>query len=179
MLKIRKINTLLGLGILCPALTFAAAATDTAPKSDGSQPTGTSAGASNRTVTQVPKDEWLKKIKEIVSEPICKGFVEDASISERLKEQKISYEKCVTLIPPIAEKCEKKYYDSIPAMITEDNASKWGRMIGECIGADFAVNYLYPGSGTSASADSTSSKSDNSTNGSSKSSNGASQKSGQ
>lgn len=159
MLTTKKITTLIGLGILCPVLSFAADAavqtTDTSPAA------GSSPGASNRAVTQVPKDEWLKKIKEVVSQPICKGFTDDASISARLKEQKISYDKCVTLIPPISDKCIKKHYDSIPAMITEENAGKWGRMIGECIGADFAVNYLYPGSGdSSANDDSSKAKSD-------------------
>jgi hypothetical protein len=147
MLTTKKITQCIGVSLLFPALSFAATETGTTAPAESTP--STSSATTQHAVTQVPKDEWLKKIKEVVSEPICKGFMEDASISTRLKEQNISLEKCVTLIPPIAEKCEKKYYDSVPAMITEENAGKWGRMIGECIGADFAVNYLYPGSSTS------------------------------
>ncbi|WP_133128002.1 hypothetical protein [Legionella nagasakiensis] len=92
---------------------------------------------------EMAKDEWLQKIKEIIPEPICKGFMEDASVAGRLKELKISYQDCVDKIPAITEKCQKKYYNDLPAMINQKSAAKWGRTIGECIGMDFAVNYLY------------------------------------
>lgn len=165
MKTIKKVN-LIGLGLLCPLFAYAASeAVSQAPAGTSATPpaTTTTPGEAPK-VTQIPKDQWLQKIKEVVSEPICKGFMEDSSISARLKEQKITLEKCVTLIPPIAEKCEKKYYDSVPAMITEENAGTWGRKIGECIGADFAMSYLYPGSGTAApSADQKTSESSTST----------------
>lgn len=97
---------------------------------------------------EMTKDEWLEKIKTVVPEPICKGFMEEASIASRLKERNFSYENCVTAIPTIASQCQKKYYDSMPAMINQDNAAKWGHTMGECIGEDFAVQYLYGSAGT-------------------------------
>lgn len=118
-----KLNKLIGLGILVlPMVCWAEA-------SDNKQ--------------EMPKDEWLKKVKEIIPAPICKGFTEDASIAARLKELNISYQDCVDKIPAITEKCQKKYYNDLPAMINQESAAKWGRTIGECIGADFAVNYLH------------------------------------
>lgn len=146
MSKQLKTKKMIGLGmLLIPMLTFAdtsgtaVPATEPAPAVQPSSSPQAPAGG----VNEMSKDVWLGKIKAVVPEPICKGFMEDASISARLKEKDISYEKCVSLIPGIADKCQKKYYDSLPAMINQESASKWGRTIGECIGGDFAINYLY------------------------------------
>lgn len=127
-----KLRTVLGVATLVLPMV-AVAATETTMSSTEPQPA----------TQQMGKDIWLQKIKEAVPGPICKGFMEDKGIAERLKDKKISYDDCVALIPPITDKCTKKYYDSIPMMIDEDSASKWGHSLGECIGADFAVNYLY------------------------------------
>lgn len=94
-------------------------------------------------IQEMAKDKWLERIKQIVPEPICKGFMDDASISARLKEINMSYEDCVKAIPSIAEKCQQKFYADIPDTVDRDSASKWGRKIGECIGAEFAINHLY------------------------------------
>lgn len=111
----------------------------------------TSVNADNNSTTnnEMDKDKWLKRISQIVPEPICKGFIEDASIAARLKELNMSYEDCVKAIPPIAQKCQNKYYAQIPAKVGKDSASKWGRKIGECIGAEFAINHLYADTSTS------------------------------
>lgn len=92
---------------------------------------------------EMSKDEWLKQIKAVVSRPICKGFMEDESIAARFKELNMTFDQCVEKIPPITDKCQKKYYDKLPEKLNKTNAAKWGRLIGECIGADFAINYLY------------------------------------
>lgn len=94
-------------------------------------------------VQEMTKDKWLDRIKQIVPEPICKGFMDDASIASRLKEINMSYEDCVKAIPSIAEKCQHKFYADIPDTLDRDSASKWGRKVGECIGAEFAMNHLY------------------------------------
>ncbi len=160
MSKQLKINKIIGIGLLLvPMLSIAddaaAPASAPAPADTSAAPSAPAAPDSGSSATEMSKGVWLEKIKAVVPEPICKGFMEDASISARLKEKNISYDNCVSLIPAIADKCQKKYYDSLPAMINQESASKWGRTIGECIGGDFAINYLYsadstsPGSSTS------------------------------
>lgn len=102
---------------------------------------------------EMSKDVWIGKIKEVVPEPICKGFLQDKTIAERLKERNIDLEKCKQLIPGITDKCVKKFYDKLPDTITQENVSKWGHSIGECIGADFVINYVFTGEqGTDAKA---------------------------
>ena len=64
-------------------------------------------------------------------------------LATQMKIRNISYDHCVLLIPDIAQKCEKKYDANLPAIINEESAEKWGRVIGECIGNDFAMSYLY------------------------------------
>ncbi|MFY7698228.1 MAG: hypothetical protein ACOVQX_05395 [Legionella sp.] len=139
MSKQTKLYQALGLVMaLCPVLASAA---DTATPAATTSPVPTAAPAND---SEISKDEWLEKIKGVIAEPICKSFTEDATILARMKEQKISVEKCASLIPAISDKCQKKYYDSLPAKMNQESASKWGRTIGECIGGDFAVTYLYP-----------------------------------
>jgi len=109
---------------------------------------GASFAADLQNANEITKDEWLEKINGAVPGPICKGFMEDASIAKRLEERKLSYQACVDLIPAVSDKCQKKYYDQLPAMINQESAEKWGRVLGECIGSDFAANYLYPPNST-------------------------------
>ena len=89
------------------------------------------------------KDLWLKRIRSIVPEPICKGFFEDQTIVKRLKKLNIEYETCIKQIPPIALQCQKQFYDEIPSELDEKVASIWGRKIGECIGTEYARTKLY------------------------------------
>lgn len=101
------------------------------------------AWSDNKAVPEMSKDSWLKQVKSVVSEPICKGFMKDESIARRFKALNMSFEDCVAKIPPLAEQCQQKYYKAIPEHINQTNASKWGRTIGECIGTEFARQYLY------------------------------------
>ena len=97
-------------------------------------------------VADISKDAWLGQVKAEASVPICKSFIEDDVISVQMKEHHLSYATCLTLIPPIAEKCGKKYETSLPLSIDAENSDKWGRTMGECIGNDFALSYLSPDS---------------------------------
>lgn len=90
-----------------------------------------------------PKETWLEQVKAGVSVPVCKSFVEDESIAAQMTARDINYDKCLTLLPSITNKCLQKYDASIPATLDDPLAEKWGRTIGECIGNDFAVTYLY------------------------------------
>lgn len=93
--------------------------------------------------SDLPKAVWLQQVRDAVAVPICKSFMDDESIVAQMKLQHISYDHCVSLIPGIAVKCEKKYDANIPPTIDDVNAEKWGRVIGECIGNDFAIGHLY------------------------------------
>lgn len=91
---------------------------------------------------EMSRDVWLERVRTAVSVPVCKGFTEDASIAEQMKAHHVSYANCIKLIPAVADKCIKKYYASLPTTINDESAEKWGQAIGECIGNDFAMNYL-------------------------------------
>lgn len=148
-----KLAKIIGVGmLLIPIVSVADDATTPATATTPAASAPAAPAPTSANTNEMSKDVWLEKIKAVVPEPICKGFMEDPSISARLKEKNISYENCVGLIPAIADKCQKKYYDSLPAMINQESASKWGRTIGECIGGDFAINYLYSGSSSSTSS---------------------------
>ncbi len=92
--------------------------------------------------TEMTRDAWLEAVKMGVSEPVCKSFMSDESIASQMSTRHISYDKCVSLMPTIAERCEKKYFSELPMIINDQNAEKWGRTLGECIGNEFALGYL-------------------------------------
>ncbi|WP_131782621.1 hypothetical protein [Legionella gresilensis] len=92
---------------------------------------------------EMTKDEWLSKLKAVVPDLICKGFMQDEALNKRLTEVNINYDKCVSLIPESVDKCQKELYSQIPATINQQNAGKWGHSIGECIGKDFALKHLF------------------------------------
>ena len=75
---------------------------------------------------------------------VCKGFLGDTDLKKRLDDLKIDHAKCITLIPDISTKCQQEIYDKIPATINDSSASTWGRALGECIGRNFAEQYLVP-----------------------------------
>lgn len=103
---------------------------------------------------QMPKDLWLDKVKEIIPEPICKGFMDDASIAMRLNERHMTLQACKDAIPKMMQQCQQKFYSQMPAMIDQEAAATWGRMLGECIGGEFASSYLYSAGGASPKASS-------------------------
>ncbi len=92
--------------------------------------------------SDMSRDVWLEAVKRGVSAPVCKSFTDDESIATQMTARHITYDKCVALMPAIAEKCEKKYFSELPMVINDQNAEKWGRILGECIGNDFAMSYL-------------------------------------
>ncbi|KTD39108.1 hypothetical protein Lnau_0307 [Legionella nautarum] len=89
-----------------------------------------------------PKDTWLRGLKDLAPEIICKSFMQDADLSKKLKAANINYDKCLTLIPANFDKCQAKYYAKIPDSIDKADADKWGNNIGMCIGGEFTVDYL-------------------------------------
>ena len=94
------------------------------------------------TPVEMTRGDWLTQVNTGIPEPVCKSFIEDPSIAAQMKVRNISYQSCVSLMPKIAENCEKKYATSIPATLDDQSAHKWGKVIGECIGNDFAMLYL-------------------------------------
>jgi|GEM_PF-3413533 len=119
----------------------------TTPPAEPATPTSDTAPAAPATgepaeVSTVGKDEWLAKLKAVVPDLICKGFLADESLGKQLGKLNINYDKCVTLIPASMDKCITEFYPNIPATIDDNSAGKWGHSIGECIGKDFAIKYL-------------------------------------
>lgn len=92
--------------------------------------------------TEMSKDEWLEQVRTTTAKPICKSFIEDETIAMQMKAHHVSYEQCFTLIPAVAEQCAKKYTATLPQQFNDQDAEKWGKLIGECIGNDFVINYL-------------------------------------
>lgn len=88
------------------------------------------------------KDEWLSQLRTVVPGMVCKNFTQNEEVNKKLKAANIDYDKCVSLIPTSFDKCKEKYYSDLPATINQENAGKWGKNIGECIGADFANNHF-------------------------------------
>lgn len=89
------------------------------------------------------KTIWIEQVKMAVSVPVCKSFISDESIASQMKARNINYDKCISLMPAVTDKCIKKYDLSLPTTINDESAEKWGRLIGECIGNNFAMSYLY------------------------------------
>ncbi|MGQ3888380.1 hypothetical protein ACQUW5_05030 [Legionella sp. CNM-1927-20] len=109
----------------------------------GGESNASNSDKSNNSAQEMTKDEWLAKLKAVVPDLICKGFMQDEALNKRLTEMNINYDKCVTLIPESVDKCQKELYSQIPATINQQNAGKWGHSIGECIGKDFALKHLF------------------------------------
>lgn len=106
--------------------------------------TTTTPSTETKASTDMPKDSWLSQMSPLLPDVVCKGFLGDADLKKRFDDLKITYEKCITLIPDISTKCQKEIYPNVPATINDENASKWGRTLGECIGKNFAEQYLIP-----------------------------------
>ena len=119
----------LGMGLLLPLSSIVASTTPAIPLVAPANPVVT-APVVNKPV-EIMKDVWLEQVKLSAAVPLCKSFIEDEAIAEQMK------------VPSIAEACGKKYDAEMPLDINEEGAEKWGKLIGECIGSDFATNYLY------------------------------------
>ena len=66
----------------------------------------------------------------------------DPDLKQRLETIKMTYDQCVNVIPESVDKCHNQLYASLPAKISNTDASTWGKTLGECIGKDFAMKYL-------------------------------------
>ena len=105
------------------------------------------AATSNETDTtnkNMNKKEWLSAIIPMLPSLICKGFMGDPDLKQRLDTIKMSYDQCVSAIPESVSKCEAQLSPQIPETISNEDAGTWGKAIGECIGKDFATKYLIP-----------------------------------
>lgn len=91
---------------------------------------------------ETPKNEWIEQVRAQVSVPVCKSFIDDESIAAQMTANDISYDKCLLVLPAITDSCIKEYDARLPAVIDDLSADKWGKIIGECIGNNFAKNYL-------------------------------------
>jgi len=99
--------------------------------------------AATDSVVEMSKSTWFEQIKITAPSLICKSFIEDTDIALQMKNNNITYDNCLTLVPVISEKCVKQYKANLPMTITDEIADKWGKVIGECIGTNFAMQYLY------------------------------------
>ena len=94
-------------------------------------------------LTGTAKNVWIEQVKMAVSIPVCKSFIEDSTIGMQMKARNINYDKCVSLMPAVTDTCLQKFEPSLPETLNDESAEKWGRFIGECIGNNFAMRYLY------------------------------------
>ncbi len=92
---------------------------------------------------EITKNDWLSQVRAGVSVPVCKSFIEDEAIAAQMKTRDISYDKCLLLMPAITEGCIKQYDEKLPVTIDDITAEKWGKLLGECIGNNFAKQHLY------------------------------------
>lgn len=93
-------------------------------------------------ITELPKDQWLGKLNEVVPAMMCNNFKQNETINAQLVAAKIDYKQCMVLIPASFEKCKTQFYSQIPATINKAIANTWGERLGRCIGTDFAKNHL-------------------------------------
>lgn len=115
-------------------------AEDAAPSTSTTSPNP----ATQNAPTSMTKDAWLNQMMPLLPSLICKGFVQDKGLKQRFDEMKITYDQCVGYVPDIATHCKEQYYSQLPAMIDDEKAGTWGRVLGECIGKDFATKFLIP-----------------------------------
>jgi hypothetical protein len=92
----------------------------------------------------ISKTTWLNTIVPMLPTLICKGFMGDPDLKQRLDSIKMDYDQCVSSIPESVSKCQNQLYANIPEKINNTDAGIWGKALGECIGKDFAMKYLLP-----------------------------------
>ncbi|MDR3441908.1 MAG: hypothetical protein P4L65_02710 [Legionella sp.] len=126
--------------LLSSTLANAETAAADAPKTPAPAATSNAADSSKN----MNKKEWLSAIIPMLPSLICKGFMGDPDLKQRLDTIKMSYDQCVSAIPESVSKCETQLSPQIPETISNEDAGTWGKSIGECIGKDFATKYLIP-----------------------------------
>ena len=145
------VSILLGSSIACAdttpstTTTTAPAATSVAPAEAPTAPAPAVPAATETSpdvTSEMTKDAWLKAIEPMLPTLICKGFMNDPDLKQRLETIKMTYDQCVSVIPESVDKCHNQLYASLPAKISNTDASTWGKTLGECIGKDFAMKYL-------------------------------------
>ncbi|MFJ1267806.1 hypothetical protein ACD661_04425 [Legionella lytica] len=144
------VSILLGSSIACAdttpsTTTTTAPATPVAPAEAPAAPAPTIPAATETSpdvTSEMTKDAWLKAIEPMLPTLICKGFINDPDLKQRLETIKMTYDQCVSVIPESVDKCHNQLYASIPAKVSNTDASTWGKTLGECIGKDFAMKYL-------------------------------------
>lgn len=121
-------------------------ATTTAPTTNApaTAPVTTPAAKSPDSSSEMTKENWLNTVVPMLPSLICKGFLNDPDLKQRLDSIKMDYDKCISVIPESVNKCQNQISASIPDKITDADASTWGKTLGECIGKDFAMKYLIP-----------------------------------
>ncbi|MFT4058422.1 MAG: hypothetical protein QM652_02630 [Legionella sp.] len=107
-------------------------------------PANTTATTPEENTNEISKSTWLDTIVPMLPSLICKGFMNDSDLKQRLDTIKMSYDQCVGAIPESVSKCQNQLYANIPDKISNSDAATWGKNLGECIGKDFAMKYLIP-----------------------------------
>jgi hypothetical protein len=92
----------------------------------------------------VSKDLWLAAMHPMIPTAVCQAFFSERALKKFFDLNKITYERCVAVIPKIATDCQNKFYAQIPQSINNGSAKVWGCKIGECIGENFTNQYLFP-----------------------------------
>ncbi len=107
-------------------------------------PTSAPQELNNNNSSNMTKTQWLNTIVPMLPSLICKGFMGDNDLKQRLIKINMNYDQCVAAIPASVSHCQSQLSASIPDTIDNQAASIWGKSLGECIGKDFAMKYLLP-----------------------------------
>jgi hypothetical protein len=128
-----------------PQITPDTKAPPTTPETAAPAPAQTTGTDTNSdAASDMSKKTWLDTIIPMLPSLICKGFMGDPDLKQRLDAIKMNYDQCVSVLPESVSKCQNQLYSSIPEKITNADAATWGKTLGECIGKDFAMKHLLP-----------------------------------
>ncbi|MGC1182454.1 hypothetical protein [Legionella sp.] len=133
------VSMLLGSGLI-----YADTSVSSATKSPAAEAITTPTTTQSSSSSDITKTKWLNSIVPILPTLICKGFMSDPDLKQRLETIKMNYDQCVSVLPESVSKCQNQLYANIPEKINATDAATWGKNFGECIGKDFAMKYLLP-----------------------------------
>jgi len=102
----------------------------------------TSIGVATAAAADPSKDDWLLLLKDAIPGIICKQLMQKEDASNKPLYGNMTLEQCTKSMPVSFEKCKNQYYPAIPATMDKDSIDKWDKTLGECMGMDFAINYL-------------------------------------